>query len=393
MPGRLEPPFSRRLPASVEPNAFSQVVAALKDQGAPLVDLTESNPTRAEIPYPADLLTSLADSRALQYDPNPFGLHDARAAVAADHARRKALVNPDDVVLTASTSEAYSWLFKLLCDPGDVVAVPRPSYPLFDHLTSLEGLDVHPYALTYDGRWSIDFDTLAAAPERTRAVLVVSPNNPTGSYVTMAEMRELARLCSQRGWALIADEVFADYPLDQTDPATDVARRADVLSFSLGGLSKTAGLPQLKLGWIVIGGPASQKARAREGLELIADTFLSVATPVQIAASRLLSAGATIRGAIHQRVRHNLTVLRAAGRRFAACEVLKVEGGWSAIIRVPSTRPEEELVLDLLEREHVVVHPGYFFDFPREAYLVVSLLPDPRQFAPAIERVLRVASA
>ena len=393
MPGRVEPPFSRRLPSSVEPNAFSQVVAALKARGAPLVDLTESNPTRAAIPYPAGLLAPLADATALQYDPHPFGLQHARAAVAADHARRKALVNPDDVVLTASTSEAYSWLFKLLCDPGDVVAVPRPSYPLFDHLTALEGIHVHPYALIYDGRWSIDFDALAAAPDRTRAVLVVSPNNPTGSYVTMAEMRELARLCAQRGWALVADEVFADYPLDQADPATDIARRADVLSFSLGGLSKTVGLPQLKLGWIVIGGPASEKARAREGLELIADTFLSVGTPVQIAASHLLTAGAAVRGAIHERVRHNLTVLRAAGRRFASCDVLKVEGGWSAIIRVPSTRPEEELVLDLLEREHVAVHPGYFFDFPREAYLVVSLLPEPRQFAPAIEGVLRLASA
>ena len=393
MAGRVEPPFSRRLPASTEPNAFSQVVASLKAQGAPLVDLTESNPTRAAIPYPADLLTSLADPAALQYDPRPFGLQEARAAVATDHARRKALVTPDDVVLTTSTSEAYSWLFKLLCDPGDAVAIPRPSYPLFDHLTALEGIDVHSYALTYDGRWSIDFDSLADAPERTRAVLVVSPNNPTGSYVTTGEVRQLARMCQERGWALVADEVFADYPLEQADPVTDIARRTDVLSFSLGGLSKTVGLPQLKLGWIVIGGPSSERARAREGLELIADTFLSVATPVQIAASRLLTAGGTVRSAIHQRVRHNLTVLRAAVRRFAACEILKVEGGWSAVIRVPSTCSEEQLVLDLLEREHVVVHPGYFFDFPREAYLVVSLLPDPRQFAPAIERVLRVASA
>jgi hypothetical protein len=393
MAGRVEPRFSRRLPVSAEPNAFSQMVATLKAQGAPLVDLTESNPTRAAIPYPADLLTSLADPAALQYHPSPFGLQDARAAVAADHARRKALVAPDDVVLTASTSEAYSWLFKLLCDPGDAVAIPRPSYPLFDHLTALEGIDVHPYALTYDGRWSIDVGSLADAPERTRAVLVVSPNNPTGSYVTTGEVRQLARMCQERGWALIADEVFADYPLEQADPMTDIARRTDVLSFSLGGLSKTVGLPQLKLGWIVIGGPSSDRARAREGLELIADTFLSVATPVQIAASRLLTAGGAVRTAIHQRVRHNLTVLRAAVRRFTACEVLKVEGGWSAVIRVPSTCSEEQLVLDLLEREHVVVHPGYFFDFTREAYLIVSLLPDPRQFAPAIERVLRVASA
>jgi len=392
MPGRAEPPFSRRFPASTEPNAFSQLVASLKAQGAPLVDLTESNPTHAGLPYPRDLLTSLADPAALRYDPHPFGLQEARAAVAADHARRKALVNPDDVVLAASTSEAYGWLFKLLCDPGHAVAVPRPSYPLFDHLTALEGIEIHPYALVYDRRWSIDFDTLAAAPDHTRAVLVVSPNNPTGSYVSMSEMRTLAGMCRERGWALIADEVFADYPLEMNDPVTDIARRTDVLTFSLGGFSKTLGLPQLKLAWIVIGGPAADRARAHEGLEFIADTFLSVATPVQVAASRLLAAGASVRSAIHRRIRHNLTVLRAAVRRFAACEVLAVEGGWSAVIRVPSVRSEEELVLDLLEREHIVVHPGYFFDFPTEAYLVVSLLPEPRQFAPAIERVLRLAS-
>jgi aspartate/methionine/tyrosine aminotransferase len=200
-------------------------------------------------------------------------------------------------------------------------------------------------------------------------------------------------MCLERGWALIADEVFADYPLDVADPITDIARRTDVLTFSLGGFSKTLGLPQLKLGWMVIGGPAAARARAHEGLELIADTFLSVGTPVQVAAARLLSAGAAVRSAIHQRIRHNLTVLRAAARRFAACEVLPVEGGWSAVIRVPSTRSEEQLVLDLLEREQIVVHPGYFFDFPRETYLVVSLLPEPRQFAPAVERVLRFASA
>jgi hypothetical protein len=393
MPGRAEPPFSRRFPASTEPNAFSQLVASLKAQGAPLVDLTESNPTHAGLPYSADLLTSLADPAALRYDPHPFGLQEARAAVATDHARRKALVNPDDVVLAASTSEAYGWLFKLLCDPGHAVAVPRPSYPLFEHLTVLEGIEIHPYALAYDGRWSIDFDTLASAPGHTRAVLVVSPNNPTGSYVSMSEMRALAGMCRERGWALIADEVFADYPLEMNGPVTDIARRTDVLTFSLGGFSKTLGLPQLKLAWMVIGGPPADRARARERLELIADTFLSVATPVQVAAARLLAAGASVRSAIHQRIRHNLTVLRAAVRRFPACEVLVVEGGWSAVIRVPSVRSEDDLVLDLLEREHIVVHPGYFFDFPSEAYLVVSLLPEPRQFAPAVERVLRLASA
>ena len=393
MSGHGEWRFSERLPHSTELNAFTRALEQVRASGAALVDLTESNPTRAGIPYPADLLADLASPAALRYDPAPFGLREARVAVAADHVRRKALVRPDDVVITASTSEAYSWLFKLLCNPGDLVAVPQPSYPLVDHLTALEAVGVHPYALSYDGRWAIDFATLAAAPPRTRAVLVVSPNNPTGSYVSRDEVMELERFCAERGWALLTDEVFADYPLDAAEGVTDLAARSNVLSFSLGGLSKTVGLPQLKLGWIVLGGPAAVRAQARAGLELIADSFLSVATPVQLAAARLLEAGATVREAIHQRVRHNLTVLRAAARRFPACDVLRIEGGWSAVIRVPSVRSEEALVLHLLEREQVIVHPGYFFDFPREAYLVVSLLPEPRQFAPAIERVLRTATA
>ena len=385
--------FSSRLPASTDVNTFTRALDRLRAAGVPLVDLTESNPTRAAIAYPADLLTEITNPAALRYDPDPVGLRTARAAVAADHARRKVLVHPDDLVLTASTSEAYSWLFKLLCDPGDLVAVPRPSYPLFDHLTALEGVSVHPYTLTYDGRWTIDFATLASAPARTRAVLLVSPNNPTGSFVSAGEIVELERFCSERGWALVTDEVFADYPLDVTTPVTDLAARSSVLSFSLGGLSKTVGLPQLKLGWIVLGGPAAVRRQARERLELIADSFLSVSTPVQVAAAHLLEQGARVRDAIHQRVRHNLTVVRASARRFPSCEVLRVEGGWSAVIRVPSIRSEEQLVLDVLEREHVIVHPGYFFDFPREAYLVVSLLPEPRQFAPAVERVLSAASA
>ena len=384
--------FSNRLPATTEVNAFTHALERLRADGAPLVDLTESNPTRAGIAYPADLLTELMNPASLRYDPVPVGLRDARAAVAADHARRKVLVHPDDLVLTASTSEAYSWLFKLLCNPGDLVAVPRPSYPLFDYLTALESVDVHPYAMSYNGRWTIDFDTLASAPERTRAVLLVSPNNPTGSFISADEIAVLERLCVERRWALVTDEVFADYPLDSIAPVTDLAARSSVLSFSLGGLSKTVGLPQLKLGWILLGGPEAARRQARTHLELIADSFLSVSTPVQVAAARLLENGSAVREAIHHRVRHNLTVLRAAARRFASCDVLRVEGGWSAVIRVPSVRTEEELVLHLLEHEHVIVHPGYFFDFPREAYLVVSLLPEPKQFAPAVERVFRAAA-
>lgn len=384
--------FSRRIPRQLEANALARAVAALRERGAAMADLTDSNPTQAGISYPDGLLAPLADAAALRYDPHPFGLQTAREAVAADHGRRGVAVDPAHVVLTASTSEAYSWLFKLLCDAGDSVLVPRPSYPLFEHLTALDGVGAHPYALEYHGRWSIDMASLMAAPDRTRAVLVVSPNNPTGSYVSAEELAALTQLCRDRRWALVVDEVFADYPLDAGEPLTDLAARADVLTFSLAGLSKSVGLPQLKLAWIVAGGPAAARDAALASLELVADSYLSVATPVQVAAPHLLRAGGPIRGAIQQRIRENLDALRAAARGFPACEVLRVEGGWSAVLRVPATRGEETLVVELLERERILVHPGYFFDFPREAYLVVSLLPPPAMFAGACARLLRVVS-
>ncbi|MBI3048351.1 MAG: pyridoxal phosphate-dependent aminotransferase [Acidobacteria bacterium] len=384
--------FSRRIPPELEPNALSRAVAAARARGTAIADLTDSNPTRAGIPYPDDLLAPLADSAALRYEPYAFGMPAARAAVAADHARRGVVVDPAHVVLTASTSEAYSWLFKLLCDAGDSVLVPRPSYPLFEHLTALEEVRAQPYDLVYDGRWTIDVASMLAAPAGTRAVLVVSPNNPTGSYLAAEELAALSQLCRDRRWALIVDEVFADYPLDARDPLTDIALRAGGLSFSLAGLSKSVGLPQLKLAWIVVGGPAAARDRALAALELIADSYLSVATPVQVAAAHLLHAGGTVRAAIQQRIRQNLDALRAAARGFPACEVLRAEGGWSAVIRVPATRREEQLVVELLEREAVLAHSGYFFDFPREAYLVVSLLPPPALFADACARLLRFVS-
>jgi len=385
--------LSRRLPPHADVNALTRALAARRAAGRPIADLTASNPTRAGFSYPPDLLAPLASARALRYEPHPFGMDAAREAVAREHARRGVTIDPGRVVLTASTSEAYTWLFKLLCDPGDTVLVPRPSYPLFEHLTRLEGVCAVPFHLEYHGRWEIDFETLDAAPARTRAVVIVSPNNPTGSFVGARELERLFALCGDRGWTLVADEVFADYPLEAEAPITDVAARADVPCVTLGGLSKSAGLPQLKLGWMVIGGPQAACAAALAGLELIADSFLSVGTPVQVAAGDLLERGAAIRAQIHGRTRANLATLRAAATSFPACEVLRAEGGWSAVVRVPATRSEEQLILELLDREGVLVHPGYFFDFPREAFLVLSLLPPPEIFSDAAARVLRFATS
>jgi aspartate/methionine/tyrosine aminotransferase len=385
--------LSRRLPPHADLNALTRALAKRRSEGQPVIDLTESNPTRVGLTYPPDLLDALASEAALRYEPQPAGMLAAREAVARDHARRGATIDPDRIILTASTSEAYTWLFKLLCDEGDIVLVPRPSYPLFEYLTQLEGVRTFPFNLEYDARWEIDFATLQSAPDKARAIIIVSPNNPTGSYVSEREFERLLALCRDRGWALIADEVFADYRLDAEAPLTDLAARADVPAFTLGGLSKTAGLPQVKLGWIVAGGPAPACTAALAGLELIADSFLSVNTPVQVAAGHLLERGIPIRTQIHERVRANLTALRQSARLFPACEVLRVDGGWSAIIRVPAMLTEEQLILELLNREGILAHPGYFFDFQREAFVVVSLLPPLDVFRDGALRLLRLASS
>ena len=382
---------SRRLPPDTEQNALNIRLQSLRAAGVQILDLTESNPTRAGIAYPQELLAGLADQRGLCYEPHPLGLESARTAVAAEYERRGLRVDPRCIVLTASTSEAYSWLFKLLCDPGDAVLVPQPSYPLFEHLTRLDGVRTQSYELEYHHRWEIDFGAIRSAAPETRALLVVSPNNPTGSYICSRELAQLAAICEERQWAIIVDEVFVDYPLDESSPLTDIALRTDGLCFTLGGLSKSCGLPQLKLGWIVTGGEPSRRASAMAALELIADSYLSVNTPVQLALGSIFASGSDIRVAIQERIRRNLNAARQIVQQFKACEVLRTEGGWSAVIRVPATRTEEDLALTLLEREHILIHPGYFFDFPREAYLVASLLPEPEIFTDGMTRVLRVA--
>ena len=375
-------------------NRLAQLRTRLDADGVDVVDLTESNPTRVGLAYPSGLFASLNDQRALIYEPVPLGLTEARVAVAGYLSGKQRAIDPDSVVLTASTSEAYSCLFKLLCNHGERVMVPQPSYPLLEHLARFEGVEPAPYSLVYHGSWEIDLDSLRAGMKQgVRAVVVISPNNPTGSFLSPGDREAVQELCRNCDCALIVDEVFGRYPLDETAPAHSVLDGpSGVLTFCLGGLSKAVGLPQAKLGWIVVDGTDPDVQSALAALELILDTYLSVSTPVQLAASRLLSEGAVLTRQIRQRVADNHNMLARLAAAYPSTRLLSVEGGWYAVVQVPAVVAEERLVLDLLEDDHIHVHPGYFFDFPREAFLVMSLLLPPDIFAPAVRRVFERAT-
>jgi alanine-synthesizing transaminase len=374
--------FSTRVPEDRRPNCLARALAAARARG-PIVDLTVSNPTRVGLQYPADLLAALSDRASLTYEPAPLGLRDAREAIAETYRRRGLSIDADRIVLTSSTSEAYSILFKLLCEPGrSDVLTPVPSYPLFDHLTRLDGVGQRRYRLEYHGTWTVDLaDVDAAWTPATRAVLAVSPNNPTGSVMSGADAEELAGRCADRRAALILDEVFVDYPLSRPFDEPHAFATPACLLCRLGGLSKSIGLPQVKLGWVALDGPEDLVAEARDRLELICDTYLSVSTPVQLAARSMLERGAAVRDQILRRLRANDVALRAIVTGAGGASVLPADGGWSAVLRVPATRPEDVLVTELLDRDGVAVQPGYFFDFPHEAFLIVSLLPEPDVFA------------
>ncbi|MBX5494818.1 MAG: pyridoxal phosphate-dependent aminotransferase [Bryobacteraceae bacterium] len=381
--------FSSRLAWDVRPNRLSEALARRRAGGAEIFDLTESNPTRAGLIHDAnEILAAFDDPRILSYAPDPAGSPEARNAVAFYYANRNVRVDPGYVVLTTSTSESYSWLFKLLAGPGDRILAPSPSYPLFEFLASLESVTVTQYPLRYHGRWEVDFGALESlVDERTRAIVLVNPNNPTGSYLKRDEYERLTELCRENDLALICDEVFADYAFGP-DPRRleTLAGAEEVLTFSLSGLSKVVGLPQMKLGWMVVSGPKSLRAEALERIELIADTYLSVGTPVMCAAPRLLDLAPRFQQRLMSRLHSNLGTLKESLARAPEIEVLYVEGGWYATLRVPRTRSEEEWALALLE-QGVLVQPGYFYDFESEAYLVLSLLTDPAVFAEGLGRL------
>jgi aspartate/methionine/tyrosine aminotransferase len=367
--------FSRRSEVPSETNRFSRALAARRASARPWLDLADSNPSAVGLAWPAQQLSNLlTQADAVRYRPEPFGIGEARVALAAQLSANGIPVSSERLMLSASTSEAYGFLFKLLCDAGDNVLVPTPSYPLFDMLAALEGVEQRRYALRYDGRWHVDLGALRSAIDpRTRAILLVHPNNPTGSYVSRSELDELAAL----GLPLISDEVFAEYPqrADAQRAASAWLARDRALVFRMGGLSKSLALPQLKLAWTAIGGPEPLVQAAVERLGHIADTYLSVATPVQLALPGLLAHGATMRARLAARVQQNLAVLQA---QFAdsAVSVLDCEGGWYAIARLPSFVDDEEWAIELLERHDVLVQPGFFYDLPLPACVVLSLISE-----------------
>ncbi len=381
--------FSRRSSIRRDPNRLARALGRRQATGQPLIDLTLSNPTLADLEDAySDVLGALHDPRGLVYQPDPLGLRSARQALARDWQDRGVRVPAERIVLTASTSEAYGFLFKLLCDPGDQVLVPRPSYPLFEHLARLDGVELVQYHLVYDGAWGMDLDHLRSvrAP-RARAVVVVHPNNPTGSYIHHHELDRIVEL----GLPIISDEVFSDYGFTESaaHPAS-LLEASSSLVFALGGLSKSAALPQLKLAWMSLGGPDEQVAQALERLELIADAYLSVGAAVQWALPRLVAERGRARHATRRRTAENLASLErcCAG---TVVTPLQVEGGWTAILRLPSVLSEEQWVIGLLESHGVLVQPGWFYDFLEEPLVVLSLLVPPMQFDAGVERLIGYA--
>lgn len=375
--------FSNRLPWHFTQNRIADLLQEKRRSGKPVLDLTESNPTSADVAYPGELLSALVDERSLRYEPEACGLASARRCVARYYAALGVEVAADRIILTSSTSEAYSWLFKLLADPGDEILAPRPSYPLFEFLASLESVRVVPYPLHYvDGTWMLDLHALSSAVTgRARAIVIVNPNNPTGSYVKQHELEELNTLCARHGLALISDEVFSDYSLTEDSRRISTAvNNSGVLTFSLNGLSKLAALPQMKLGWIAVSGPENLRAPAWDRLEVIADTYLSVGTPVQHALKQFLEIRPEIQSQIRGRTSTNLAHLRRTFQTDSAAHVLSVEGGWNAVLQLPRTRTEEDWVLAMLSAHDTLVQPGFYYDFESEPFLILSLLTHENMF-------------
>jgi alanine-synthesizing transaminase len=380
--------FAERTNWNLAGNRLSEALARHRASGKRLFDLTISNPTECGFTYETEtILGALRNPAALRYEPNPKGLEVPRRAVANYYAKRGATVSSDDVVLTTSTSEAYSFVFRLLCNPGDELLIPAPSYPLFEFLSDILDVKFVRYPLVYDHGWQIDFHSLQiAVTPRTRGVIVVNPNNPTGHFVKANELQALNEICAERNLAIIADEVFLDFLVGDARPVT-FAGNTGALSFAMSGLSKIAGLPQMKMAWLVASGPEELKKQAMARLEVIADTYLSPNAPVQLATPTFLERRSGFQSQLLARIRQNLAELDRQLDAQKNCSRLQVEGGWYVVLRVPATRSDEELALTLLETREVYVHPGHFFDFPTDGSLVLSLIAREKEFAEGIGRI------
>ncbi len=381
--------FADRTSWNLTTNRLAEALAKHRATGKPLLDLTVSNPTECGFVYDNDaILRALSNPAATIYQPEPRGMAMARRAIAEYYAARGCDVPVEDILLTTSTSEAYSFVFRLLCNPGDELLIPAPSYPLFDFLADIQDVKLIRYQLFYDHGWAIDFHALEQAiTQRTRGVIVVHPNNPTGHYTNSAAMKRLNEICSSNNMAIIADEVFVDFSLTQELHPSFAANRQS-LTFTMSGLSKIAGLPQMKAAWLITSGREQWKSQARARLDVIADAYLSMNAPIQLAIPSFLQQRHAFQKQLIARMRGNL---RELDRQIAAqksCSRLKVEGGWCVVLRVPATRPDEELAVDLVESSGVYVHPGHFYDFPSEGYLIASLITPEPDFAQGIRRLL-----
>ena len=403
----FSPMFASRTNWRLETNRLTRALEEHRRSGRQLFDLTASNPTTCGFAYrEREILDALTDPRGLLYRPESKGLREAREAVAEYYAGRvgfsgsSARIDPEGILLVSGTSEAYSHIFRLLCEAGDEILVPAPSYPLFEFLADLADIRVVSYPLLYDHGWQIDFASLRAAlTPRSRAVLVVHPNNPTGSFVKPREAAELAEICGARKMAIVADEVFLDYTSGQVrapvgarlneDPAQTFALSDAALTFTLSGLSKISLLPQMKLAWTVVSGPKAAVQTAVDRLEIIADTYLSPSTPVQLALPKFLSLRRELQTQLQQRMSANLSVLDGMLRESKSLARLDREGGWYTILRVPVTATDDDLTVALLERCSVLVHPGHFFNFSQEGFLVLSLIPPEDVFREGLRRLLR----
>jgi aspartate/methionine/tyrosine aminotransferase len=384
--------FAERTSWNLVPNALTVALDRFRASGRRLIDLTCSNPTSCGLNYDKDaILRALANPLALTYEPDPRGILVARRAVAEYYAALGATVDPAAITLTTSTSEAYSFAFRTLCDPCDEVLIPEPSYPLFEFLAEIQDVRLVRYPLVYDHGWQIDFHGLERSiTEKTRAVIVVHPNNPTGHYVKAHERARLNEICAPRELAILADEVFLDFALTEGGlPPQSFAANSDVLTFTMSGLSKIAGLPQMKAAWLVTSGPAHLKAQALQRLEVIADTYLSMNAPIQHALPEFLAHRNAFRRELIARLRKNLAELDRQLTTQKVCSRLAVEAGWYAIVRAPATRSGEQTAIELLETHGVSIHPGHFYDFPGDGYFVVSLITPESDFKEGINLLLK----